>query len=55
MPKSMVSSARAKSDSFRTTIPKAICQELDLTSGDVLNWSVEKRADKKIIVVRKLQ
>ncbi len=40
--KSTVTSASITSDSLRTTIPKEICEELNLASGDVLDWSVKK-------------
>ncbi len=52
--KSTVTSASITSNSLRTTIPKGICKTLNLASGDVLDWSVENKANKKFIVVRKL-
>ncbi len=53
--KSTVTSASSAVNSLRTTIPKPICKDLNLASGDVLDWSIEKRNNRKVIVAKKLQ
>ncbi len=53
--KSTVTTASITSNSLRTTIPKAICKTLNLASGDVLDWTIEKHNNKYVIVVKKLQ
>ncbi len=53
--KSTVTSASSSINSLRTTIPKAICKDLNLASGDVLDWTIERRKNKKVIAVKKLE
>jgi len=53
--KSIVSSARTSSESLRATIPIGICRQLRLAPGDVLDWTVEKKNNKRFIIVRKLE
>lgn len=47
----VVTKASSKSDSLRTTIPSGIVKQFDLKEGDKLDWSIEPRKNKLIIVV----
>jgi antitoxin component of MazEF toxin-antitoxin module len=44
--------AVSKKESLRTTVPRSIVQQLNLTSGDSLDWQLEVRDGELIIVVR---
>jgi antitoxin component of MazEF toxin-antitoxin module len=44
--------ATSKKESLRTTVPRSIVQQFDLTSGDSLEWKLEVRDGELIIVVR---
>ena len=35
--------ATSKKESLRTTVPRSIVQQFDLTSGDSLDWKLEVR------------
>ena len=43
--------ATSKKESLRTTVPRSIVQQFDLTSGDSLDWKLEVRNGELIIVV----
>jgi antitoxin component of MazEF toxin-antitoxin module len=43
--------ATSKKESLRTTVPRSIVQQFDLTSGDSLDWKLEVRNGQLIIVV----
>jgi len=46
-----ISPASSKSKSLRTTIPIGIARQFNLQVGDELNWEIEPRNGKLIIVV----
>jgi antitoxin component of MazEF toxin-antitoxin module len=50
-----LTAAVSKKESLRTTVPRSIVQQFDLTSGDSLDWQLEVRDGELIIVVRPLQ
>lgn len=43
--------ATSKKESLRTTVPRSIVQQFDLTSGDSLDWKLEVRNGELIIVI----
>jgi antitoxin component of MazEF toxin-antitoxin module len=43
--------ATTKKESLRTTVPRSIVKQFDLTSGDSLEWKMEVREGELIIVV----
>ena len=43
--------ATSKKESLRTTVPRSIVQQFDLTSDDSLDWKLEVRNGELIIVV----
>jgi antitoxin component of MazEF toxin-antitoxin module len=43
--------AVSKKESLRTTVPRSIVQQFDLTSGDSLEWKLEVRNGELIIIV----
>lgn len=47
----VVAKASNKSESLRTTIPAGIVKQFDLKEGDKLDWNIEPRKNKLIIVV----
>lgn len=47
----VVAKASSKSESLRTTIPAGIVKQFDLKEGDKLDWNIEPRKNKLIIVV----
>jgi bifunctional DNA-binding transcriptional regulator/antitoxin component of YhaV-PrlF toxin-antitoxin module len=49
--KTTVARASTKSDSLRTTVPAGIVNQFNLKEGDILDWSIEPRKNKLIIVV----
>jgi antitoxin component of MazEF toxin-antitoxin module len=44
--------AVSKKESLRTTVPRSIVQQLNLTSGDSLDWQLEVRGGELVVVVR---
>jgi hypothetical protein len=50
---SKVSIARPKSKSLRATIPEGIVAFLNLEKGDKLDWRMEIRDGKRVVVVQK--
>ena len=53
--KSTVTAVHKASGSIRTTIPVEIAKQIKLAAGDVLDWSIEVKKNKKFIIVRKLE
>jgi len=53
--KSIVSIARSRGEYIRTTIPIEIRRELNLAPGDILDWEINAKDNKKFLVVRKLE
>ncbi|MGP8068652.1 MAG: AbrB family transcriptional regulator [Candidatus Bathyarchaeia archaeon] len=53
--KSTVAKASTKSPSIRATIPEETAKEMQLSVGDVLDWEVEERKNRKVMVVKKLE
>jgi len=53
--KSTVAKASSNSPSVRATIPEEIVKEMQLSVGDVLDWEIEKRTNRKVMVVKKLE
>ena len=47
--------ATSKKESLRTTVPRSIVQQFDLTSGDSLDWKLEVRDKELIVVVRPIK
>jgi antitoxin component of MazEF toxin-antitoxin module len=43
--------ATSKKESLRTTVPRSIVKQFDLTSEDSLEWKLEVREGELIIVV----
>jgi len=48
---SQVTIARPNSTSLRTTIPEGIDKTIGLNVGDTLNWSIEVKNGKMIVIV----
>jgi antitoxin component of MazEF toxin-antitoxin module len=44
--------AVSKKESLRTTVPRSIVQQLNLTSGDSLDWQLEVSNGELVVVVR---
>lgn len=53
--KSTVARASSNSPSIRATIPEDIAKEMQLSVGDVLDWEIEERKNRKIMIVKKLE
>ncbi|MDQ1252443.1 MAG: hypothetical protein QG646_1564 [Euryarchaeota archaeon] len=51
----VIAKASSKSDSLRTTVPAGIVKQFNLKEGDTLEWSIEPRKNKLIIVVTVLK
>lgn len=49
--KTTVAKASTKSESLRTTVPAGIVQQFNLKEGDILDWSIEPRKNKLIVVI----
>lgn len=45
----------SKSESLRTTVPSGIVRQFGLKEGDKLEWNIETRKNKLIIVVTPLE
>jgi antitoxin component of MazEF toxin-antitoxin module len=43
--------ATSKKESLRTTVPRSIVKQFDLTSRDSLSWKLEVREGELIIIV----
>jgi antitoxin component of MazEF toxin-antitoxin module len=44
--------AVSKKESLRTTVPRSIVQQLNLTSEDSLDWQLEIRENEMVVIVR---
>lgn len=53
--KSTVAKASSNSPSIRATIPEKIAKEMQLSVGDILDWEIESRKNRQIMVVKKLE
>jgi bifunctional DNA-binding transcriptional regulator/antitoxin component of YhaV-PrlF toxin-antitoxin module len=53
--KSTVARASTNSPSVRATIPEEIAREMQLSVGDVLDWEIELRKNRKVMVVKRLE
>jgi antitoxin component of MazEF toxin-antitoxin module len=49
--KTKLTPAVSKKESLRTTVPRSIVQQLNLTSEDSLDWQIESKEGQLIIVV----
>jgi bifunctional DNA-binding transcriptional regulator/antitoxin component of YhaV-PrlF toxin-antitoxin module len=49
--KTIINKATSKSESLRATIPAGIVRQFELKEGDQLEWNIESRKNKLIIVV----
>ena len=47
--------ATTQRESLRTTVPRGIVKQLNLTSGDKLEWNLEIREGQFIVVVRPIK
>ncbi len=52
---SKVVKASPRSPSVRSTIPEDIVKELGVKIGDVLEWTLAKKGNKKGVFIRKLE
>lgn len=53
--KSTVARASSNSPSVRATIPEEVAKEMQLVVGDVLDWEIEQRKNRKVMVVKRLE
>ena len=53
--KSTVAKASSNSPSVRATIPEEVAKEMQLSVGDVLDWEIELRKNRKVMVVKRLE
>jgi bifunctional DNA-binding transcriptional regulator/antitoxin component of YhaV-PrlF toxin-antitoxin module len=53
--KSTVARASSNSPSVRATIPEEVAKEMQLSIGDVLDWEIELRKNRKVMVVKRLE
>lgn len=44
--------ATSKSESLRTTVPSGIARQFRLKEGEKLEWNIEPRKNKLVIVLR---
>lgn len=44
--------ATSKSESLRTTVPAGIARQFELKEGDKLEWKIEPRNKKLVIVIK---
>jgi antitoxin component of MazEF toxin-antitoxin module len=50
-----LTAAVSKKESLRTTVPRSIVQQLNLTSGDSLDWQLEVSGGELVVVVRPIK
>lgn len=50
-----LTAAVSKKESLRTTVPRSIVPQLNLTSSDSLDWQLEVRDKELVVVVRPLK
>jgi hypothetical protein len=53
--KSTVARASSNSPSVRATIPEEIAKGMQLSIGDILDWEIEERKNRRVMVVKKLE
>jgi bifunctional DNA-binding transcriptional regulator/antitoxin component of YhaV-PrlF toxin-antitoxin module len=53
--KSTVARASTNSPSVRATIPEQIAKEMQLSVGDILDWEIELRKNRRVMVVKRLE
>ncbi len=53
--KSTLTKASTKSESLRTTVPKAIVSFLKVDIGEVLEWEMEIKNNERIAIVKPVQ
>ena len=53
--KSTVAKASNNSPSVRATIPEDIVKEMQISVGDILDWEIEERKSRKVMIVKKLE
>ena len=53
--KTSLTKASSKSDSLRTTVPTGIVSHFDLKEQDQLDWNIEVKEGKLIIIIKPLQ
>jgi antitoxin component of MazEF toxin-antitoxin module len=47
--------AVSKKESLRTTVPRGIVQQLNLTSGDSLDWQIKSIENELVVIVRPIK
>ena len=50
--KTSLTKASSKSDSLRTTIPSGIVKQFNMNEKDMLDWNIEAKGGKLVIVVK---
>ena len=53
--KSTVARASSNSPSVRATIPEEIAKEMQLSVGDILDWEIEVRKNRRVMIVKRLE
>ena len=53
--KSTVAKASSNSPSIRATIPEEVAKEMQLSVGDILDWEIEERKNRKVMIVKRLE
>ena len=53
--RSVLTKARPKSGSLRTTVPAGIVSQFGLKEGDQLDWSIRAEGDKLVLIIAPLQ
>ena len=52
MEKTILTFATSKSKSLRTTLPSGIVKHFNLNEGDILNWELEVKDNKIVVIVK---
>jgi len=52
--KTTLTRASSKSESLRTTVPSGIVSHFDLREQDQLDWNIEVKKEKLIIIIKPL-
>lgn len=50
-----LTAAVSKKESLRTTVPRSIVQQLNLTSEDSLDWQLEVIDNELVVIVRPIK
>jgi antitoxin component of MazEF toxin-antitoxin module len=53
--KTRLTPAVSKKESLRTTVPRSIVQQLNLTSKDSLDWQLEIIDNELVVIVRPIK